>query len=147
MSVVFTANYSFSGRQRSREALLMTDFVNLRIKSAHSFRDVHRYMMYMCIFIGVNVHTCMSICVCTMFFLNYLISSTIHGDGSILISWLLIFFFWRKSPKYACCGVLHLVFACVSWVTIGTCIDVLNQGSPKVVQCFDLDRKSSLKLT
>jgi hypothetical protein len=39
MSVVFMANYSFSWRRHplDSETLLMTDFVNLKIKSAQSF--------------------------------------------------------------------------------------------------------------
>jgi hypothetical protein len=49
------------------EALLVTDFVNLKIKPAQSFRCAHRSRVCMCVFIGVSIHTCMSICVCTVF--------------------------------------------------------------------------------
>jgi hypothetical protein len=44
------------------------DFVNLKIKSAQSFEGAHRDMMCMRVFIGVNTHTYINICVCTMFF-------------------------------------------------------------------------------
>jgi hypothetical protein len=43
------------------EKLLVTDFVNLKIKSTQSFRYTHRDMMCICVFIGVIVHTCMII--------------------------------------------------------------------------------------
>jgi hypothetical protein len=49
------------------ETLLVTDFVNLKIKPAQSFRGTHRDTIYVHIFIGVNVHTCMNIYVCTIF--------------------------------------------------------------------------------
>jgi hypothetical protein len=45
------------------EALLITDFVNLKIKSAQSFGCAHmgRVCVCVCIFIGVSAHTWMSI--------------------------------------------------------------------------------------
>jgi hypothetical protein len=46
----------------------MTDFVNLKIKLAQSFEYAHRDRMCMIMFIGVSTRTCMSICVCTVFF-------------------------------------------------------------------------------
>jgi hypothetical protein len=49
------------------EALLVTDFVNLKIKPTQSFRGAHRGRIYVCVFIGVSAHTYMSICVCTVF--------------------------------------------------------------------------------
>jgi hypothetical protein len=49
------------------EALLVTDFVNLKIKSAQYFRGTHKGSMCVCIFIWVSTHTCTSICVCTVF--------------------------------------------------------------------------------
>jgi hypothetical protein len=49
------------------EALLVTDFVNLKIKPAQSFRDAHRGRMYVCMFVELSVHICMSIYVCTVF--------------------------------------------------------------------------------
>jgi hypothetical protein len=44
MSVAFTANYSFSGKRRpvDSETFLVTDFVNLKIKSTQSFWGAHR---------------------------------------------------------------------------------------------------------
>jgi hypothetical protein len=49
------------------DALLVTDFVNLKIKPAQSFRGAHRNRMCMRAFIEVSACTCMSICVCTLF--------------------------------------------------------------------------------
>jgi hypothetical protein len=56
MSVIFTANYSFNGRRHpvDSDALLMTNFVNLKIKLAHSFRVAHRNRMCMHVFIVVS---------------------------------------------------------------------------------------------
>jgi hypothetical protein len=45
------------------EVILVTDFVNLKIKSAQSFECDYRDSMYIHIFIGVSVHTYISICV------------------------------------------------------------------------------------
>jgi hypothetical protein len=49
------------------EALLVTDFVNLKIKSAQSFGGAHIGRVCIRVFIEVSTHTCMSICICTMF--------------------------------------------------------------------------------
>jgi hypothetical protein len=49
------------------ETLLVTDFVNHKIKSAQSFRGAHRGRVYVYMFIGVSAHMCMSICVYTVF--------------------------------------------------------------------------------
>jgi hypothetical protein len=49
------------------EALLVTDFVNLKIKPAQSFRGAHKGRVCVCVFIGVSAKMCMSICICTMF--------------------------------------------------------------------------------
>jgi hypothetical protein len=49
------------------DALLVTDFVNLKIKPAQSFEDAHRGRVCVRVFIGVSARTCMSICVCTVF--------------------------------------------------------------------------------
>jgi hypothetical protein len=48
----------------------MTDFVNLKIKLAQSFRGAHKGRVCMRVFIWVSAHTCMSICVCTVFLKN-----------------------------------------------------------------------------
>jgi hypothetical protein len=52
------------------ESLLVTDFVNLKIKLVQSFRDAHRDRVCARVFIGVSAHTCMSICICTVFLKN-----------------------------------------------------------------------------
>jgi hypothetical protein len=49
------------------ESLLMTDFVDLKIKLTQFFRGVHRGKVCVCAFIDVSAHTYMSICVCTVF--------------------------------------------------------------------------------
>jgi hypothetical protein len=49
------------------DALLVTDLVNLKIKPAQSFGGAHRGRVCVRVFIGVSAHTCMSICVCTVF--------------------------------------------------------------------------------
>jgi hypothetical protein len=49
------------------DALLVTDFVNLKIKLAQSFRVTHRGKMCVYIFIRVDAYTCMSIYIYTMF--------------------------------------------------------------------------------
>jgi hypothetical protein len=58
MCVVFMTDYSFSKRQRpvDNETFLLIDFINLKIKSAQSFRDVHNDRVYMRVFIGVSVY-------------------------------------------------------------------------------------------
>jgi hypothetical protein len=45
------------------EMLLVTNFVNLKIRSNQSSRCAHRGGVYMHVFIGVSARTCMSICV------------------------------------------------------------------------------------
>jgi hypothetical protein len=52
------------------DMLLVIDFVNLKIKLAHSFGCAHRGRMCMRMFIRVSARTCMSICVCTVFLKN-----------------------------------------------------------------------------
>jgi hypothetical protein len=49
------------------EALLVIDFVNLKIKPAQSFGGAHSGRVCVRVFIKISAHTCMSICVCTMF--------------------------------------------------------------------------------
>jgi hypothetical protein len=49
------------------DALLVTDFVNLKIKLTQSFRVTHRGKMCVYAFIRVDAHTCMSIYIYTMF--------------------------------------------------------------------------------
>jgi hypothetical protein len=52
------------------KALLMTDFVNLKIKPTQSFRSAHRDRVCMHVFIEVGGHTCINIYVYTVFFKN-----------------------------------------------------------------------------
>jgi hypothetical protein len=49
------------------DALLVTDFVNFKIKSAQSFRVTHKGRMCVRIFIWMSALTCMSIYVYTIF--------------------------------------------------------------------------------
>jgi hypothetical protein len=49
------------------KTLLVTDFMNLKIKPTQSFRCAHISRMCVRVFIGVSAHTCMSIYVCTVF--------------------------------------------------------------------------------
>jgi hypothetical protein len=48
------------------DVLLVANFVNLKIKSSQSFGGAHKGRIHVCVFIGVSVHTCMSICVYTV---------------------------------------------------------------------------------
>jgi hypothetical protein len=43
------------------DALLVTDFINLKIKSVQSFRNVHKGKICVYVFIYVSAHTCISI--------------------------------------------------------------------------------------
>jgi hypothetical protein len=44
ISITFNANYIFNRRRRTVDSdTLLTDFVNLKIKSTQSFRGVHSY--------------------------------------------------------------------------------------------------------
>jgi hypothetical protein len=47
------------------ETLLVTDFVNFKIKPAQFFGCAYRGTMCVCVFIGVTAHIYMSIYVCT----------------------------------------------------------------------------------
>jgi hypothetical protein len=49
------------------ETLLVTDFVNLKIKLAQSFGCAHRGRMCVHMFIRVSTHMCISIYICTVF--------------------------------------------------------------------------------
>jgi hypothetical protein len=69
MCVAFTANCFLVGGDVpiDNETFLMTDFINLKIKSAQSFGCAHKSMICVRIFIGINVHTYMSIYIYTVF--------------------------------------------------------------------------------
>jgi hypothetical protein len=49
------------------DALLMTDFVNLKIKLIQYFGCAHRDRMCVRIFIGVIAYPCINIFICTVF--------------------------------------------------------------------------------
>jgi hypothetical protein len=49
------------------ETLLVTDFVNLKIKLTQSFRGAHKDKVCVRVFIGVSGRTYMNICVFTVF--------------------------------------------------------------------------------
>jgi hypothetical protein len=49
------------------ETLLMTDFMNLKIKPTQSFGCAYRGKMYVDVFIEMRTHTYMNIYVCTVF--------------------------------------------------------------------------------
>jgi hypothetical protein len=49
------------------ETFLMTDFMNLKIKSAQLFGDVHMGRIYIRVFIGMSSRIYINICVCTIF--------------------------------------------------------------------------------
>jgi hypothetical protein len=49
------------------EMLLVTDFINIKIKPAQSFRGAHRDKVCVRVFIEMGAHMCISICVCTAF--------------------------------------------------------------------------------
>jgi hypothetical protein len=71
------------------EVLLVTDFMNFKIKPTQSFRGAHRGKVCMCVFIGVSAHTCMSICIYTVFlkkvsFINSQKKSAIHQCFGVL---------------------------------------------------------------
>jgi hypothetical protein len=61
MCLVFMVNYFLVG------VFLMTDFMNLKIKSGQSFEGACRNRVYIHVFIGVSHRMCMSICICTVF--------------------------------------------------------------------------------
>jgi hypothetical protein len=75
------------------EVLLVTDFVNLKIKLAQSFGGAHRDRVCMCVLIGVSACTCMSIYVCTVF-----LKKIRAHFGALLerdfLSQLLFFYLW-----------------------------------------------------
>jgi hypothetical protein len=49
------------------DTLLVTDFINLKIKLAQSFGCAYMGMVYVRVLIWMSVRTCMSIYICTVF--------------------------------------------------------------------------------
>jgi hypothetical protein len=78
------------------EVLLVTDFVNLKIKPAQSFRSVLRVRVCVRVFIGVSARTCMSICVCTVFLKKIKKIDSLHRACAVRVLVLLDlrFGFW-----------------------------------------------------
>jgi hypothetical protein len=52
------------------ETLLVTDFLNLKIKPTQSFKDAHKDRIYVHVFIWMSDHTRMRIYAYTMFLKN-----------------------------------------------------------------------------
>jgi hypothetical protein len=75
MYVAFMTNYFLVGCDVpiDSETLLVTDFVNLKIKPVQSFGCAHRIRVCVHAFIGMGDHTYMSICVYTVFFKKILL--------------------------------------------------------------------------
>jgi hypothetical protein len=68
------------------ETLLVTDFVNLKIKPAQSFGSDHKGRVCVRVFIGVSARTCMSIYVCTVFLnVGLGVGEMAHTDKTKLI--------------------------------------------------------------
>jgi hypothetical protein len=69
MSIAFTINYFFMGDDVSvyNDALLVTNFVNLKIKTVQSFGYAHKGKVCVRVFIGVSARTCIIIYVITVF--------------------------------------------------------------------------------
>jgi hypothetical protein len=69
MCVVFTANYSFGERRcpRRQRCILGDRLREYKDQSRVSLSEVLIELGCVCVFIRVDVHTCMSIYVCTVF--------------------------------------------------------------------------------
>jgi hypothetical protein len=88
------------------KALLVTDFMNLKIKLTQSFGCAHRGRVCMCVLLGVSAHTCMSICVCIVF----LKKESLASNFKINLQHHFHFFNSPLGPKYFCTqGQLSLV--------------------------------------
>jgi hypothetical protein len=59
------------------ETLLVIDFVNLKIKPVQSFKSAYRGRVRVRVLIEVNAHTCMRICIYTVFLKKHV--SSLHG--------------------------------------------------------------------
>jgi hypothetical protein len=79
------------------ETLLVTDFVNLNIKSVQSFRGAHRGRVYMHVFIGVCLygvyacvysgHTYMSTCFVLYFLKKYFKINRVLNKANFKVIW------------------------------------------------------------
>jgi hypothetical protein len=61
------------------DTLLLTDFVNLKIKSTLSFGCVHKDMMCVHVFIWVSARMYINICICTIFLKKNKREYTLYG--------------------------------------------------------------------
>jgi hypothetical protein len=82
MSVIFTDNYSFSGRRRpiNNESFLVTDFVNLKIKLTQSFKNIYRGKSYVYIFIGIGSHIYLNIYIYTILIKQIMVGYMVRGN-------------------------------------------------------------------
>jgi hypothetical protein len=55
-SVIFMTNYFFNERRHQQCYVLMTDFVNLNIKSTQSFKCAYKDKFYVHVFIEMNAY-------------------------------------------------------------------------------------------
>jgi hypothetical protein len=67
------------------EPLFVTNFVNLKIKFDQFFGGAHTGRVRVRVFIRVSIHMCMTICVCTVFLKNTLLSSQPKATGIRLV--------------------------------------------------------------
>jgi hypothetical protein len=136
MGVAFTVNYFFNGRWRSvdSEVLLMTDFVNLKIKLAQSFKDAHRGRMCIHMFISMSAHTCMNICVYTVFLKKWfwlLLSCDIcYWESEILYAILVVVCCWTITfvAESLLPDTFYETSICISWhsFALGHCVACLS---------------------
>jgi hypothetical protein len=60
------------------ESLLVTDFMNLKIKSALSFKCAHKDRIYMRVFIWISAHIYISIYIYTVFLKKYYVLTLVR---------------------------------------------------------------------
>jgi hypothetical protein len=70
----------------AQSLLLVTDFVNLKIKPTQSFKDAYISRMCVRVFIGVNTHTRMNIYISTVFLkkIAFDLQTPMHVDHGLL---------------------------------------------------------------
>jgi hypothetical protein len=69
INIIFTNNFSFNERCISvnNESFLITNFMNLKIKSTQFFKDDHMSRICVSVFIELRTHTYMNIYIYTIF--------------------------------------------------------------------------------
>jgi hypothetical protein len=76
---------------------LVTDFVNFKIKLAQSFKDAHRNMVCVRVFIRLSVHMCISISIYTVFLKKISCTSTVYcGCVTLIVSTYDMSCVWRE---------------------------------------------------